>query len=180
MIKKGEHTISNTFVSNHSENHRIYLWPSGETWVCKEWVDLEELGEDASQVDEGHEPSGDDDGSSASTNTEGKEKHSKKVVKKKPSSVEVLNPIMKRPSTMITPKTKAQHKHIMDNPKAIMDSDDSIQEPAQKFKCTDRHREYSKKYHQEFTRLKRLGTCEQVAREKASAAAKDHAQALFG
>ena len=99
---------------------------------------------------------------------------------KKPSSY-MATPKAKAKAIKDTPKiTKGTPKAIMDTPKAIMDIDDTNQQLGKKYKCNDRHREHSKIYHSELSKLKRQGVTAGVAKKKAAAAAKAHVKALFG
>ena len=42
MIHKGEHIASKVYTTN-KENHRIYVWPCGTIWTCKEgWLDVDQ------------------------------------------------------------------------------------------------------------------------------------------
>ena len=186
MIHHGNHSTSSTFVTT-LDNTRIYLWPCGTTWTCtKDDLPAGDKDEDegASDQDEDdgandeEEKAGAGDGEPGDSARDAEEeadegdcddggsagKGKKVKVVKKIQKADIKQVVLKKPVS------------IMKKPCQNQGWDGT----RKKYKCTARHREHSKKYHQEYNRLSRQGVGVEAAKQMAAAAAKQHVEALYG
>ena len=149
MVHRGEHIVSKTYSTN-KHNHRIYLWPCGTTWTCTGgFVDGDEEEEEADGQADMEEEEDEAD--------DGEEEEEEKI------------PAMKKASSILK-KPMAACKSIV---KPFIDSQ------CKKYKTTERHREHSKKYHQELKKLNSQGKSTEVAKQLARDAACKHVKEMF-